>query len=479
MATKKKEYTPTVVPPVPYIEPPEGSAAHFWPEDPWDVNLPSSPGFISDFVAHCRGYETPTAYCIWSAIFYLSSVIKREAWIEWGYGKMFCNFFIILVGPPGIVKKGTVMELGFEVFDGVRKHLRDPNFKEMKRFNVLRNKASAEALVSVMAENRKKHGEHFDFVDAGGNLKLVKGKPIRYHRTSEISIIVPELATMLSRADYARPITTVLMDLYDCKDSWEVSTQSRGKEVLTNLCTNFFGGVTPKGLAKSIPEEASEDGFLSRCALVYQKTTNRCYPEPIITGPTVEELSKKLAWIAENTIGVHKFSPEAKLFYGEWYKKWRKMLESSDRPYASSRMAVQARQLSLIIKASRFSKEPIIELDDIKDAVKIIEKTAGTYKGLFERVDSNVFFDKLSVVEGKIFRKKKMKRREILTTTRNTSEELNAILGHLVQAGRIKIYRNGVEETFVSKDGKEEYRWVNGVKQIQTEQDEHEATNEE
>jgi hypothetical protein len=329
-----------------------------------------------------------------------------------------------------------------------------------------------------MAENRKKHGDYYDFVDAQGNPKLVGGKPIRYHRTSEISIIVPELATMLSRADYARPITTILMDLYDCKDVWEVSTQARGKEILTNLCTNFFGGVTPKGLAKSIPEEASEDGFLSRCVLVYQKATNRCYDEPIITGPSTEDLSRKLAWIAENTLGVHHFTPEAKAFYSDWYRKWKKMLESADRPYASSRMAVQARQLSLILKASRFSKEPVIEIEDIRDAVRIIEKTAATYKGLFESVDSNSFFDKLSVVERKINVKKKIKRRDLLTGTRYTSEELNAMISHLVQTGRVKVFRDGSEQSYCSKDGKEEYRWINGMKKIQQEADDDAAAEE-
>jgi DNA replicative helicase MCM subunit Mcm2 (Cdc46/Mcm family) len=262
------------------------------------------------------------------------------------------------------------------------------------------------------------------------------------------------------------------MDLYDCKDQWEVTTQIRGKELLTNLCTNFFGGVTPKGLARSVPEEASEDGFLSRCVLVYQKSTNRVYSEPKIVGPSTEELSKKLAWIAEKTFGVHSFSPEAKKFYDKWYKEWRKILESAERPYASSRMAVQARQLSLVLKASRFSPSPIIELQDIEDATKIIEKTAGTYKGLFEKVEVNAFFDKLSVLESRFMKKKKLNRRELLVNSRYTSEELNELLSHLVQTGRVRIFRNGTESSYASKDGKEEYRWVNGVRPLQEVQDE-------
>jgi hypothetical protein len=452
--------------PIPYSEPAPGCKEHFWDPDPWDKNLPTEPGFISDFVAHCRGYETPTAYCIWSAIYYLSSTIKREAWLKWGYGRMYANFFVILVGPPGIVKKGTVMELGYDVFKDVRKHIKDPNFREMKRFNVLRNKASAEALVTVMAENRKKHGEYYDFVNGNGEKKLVNGKPIRYHRTSEISIIVPELATMLSRADYARPITTLLMDLYDTKDSWEVSTQARGKEILTNLCTNFFGGVTPKGLARSVPEEASEDGFLSRCALVFQKGTSRCFDEPIPAGPSTEELTKKLSWIAENTIGEHDFSHEARLYYKHWYKSWKEALASSDRPYASSRMAVQVRQLSLILKASRFGVGNVISEQDVRDAVNIMEKTAATYKGLFDGVDGNVFFDKLAVVERRIQSRGKVNRRELLTACHRTADELNAILSHLQQTGRIKILRGKEEVAYASKDGKEEYKWISGAKTL-------------
>ncbi len=425
-----------------------------------------------------RGYETPTAYCIWAAIFYISSVIKREAWIEWGYGKLFSNFFIILVGPPGIVKKGTTMWQGYDIFKDCRKFISDPNLKEMKRFNVLRNKASAEALVSTMAENRKKHGEHYDFVDKNGNPLLLNGKSVRYHRTSEISIIVPELAVMLSRADYAKPVTTTLMDLYDCHDTWEVTTQIRGKELLTNLCTNFFGGVTPKGLSKSVPEEASEDGFLSRCILVYQKSTNRIYSEPRRVGPTTEELSKKLAWIAEKNLGVQTLSEKARKLYDLWYKKWRKALESSERPYASSRMAIQALQLSMILKASRFSTEPVIEEEDIENATRLIEKTASTYSALFSNVDSNGFFEKMAVIERRIWNKRKITRRELLLNSRNTADELNSFLSHLYQAGRIRIYRAGEEQSFLSRDGKEEYRWKSGTKLLSEEEEDERASEE-
>ena len=469
MPPKRKEPEKLPYIPVPYKEPEADSKEHFWPEDPWDENLPSTPGFINDFVAHMRGYETPTAYCIWAAIFYISSVIKREAWIEWGYGKLFSNFFILLVGPPGIVKKGTTMWQGYDVFKDCRKFISDPNLKEMKRFNVLRNKASAEALVSTMAENRKKHGEHFDFLNSKGEVMLVNGKPVRYHRTSEISIIVPELAVMLSRADYAKPVTTTLMDLYDCHDTWEVTTQIRGKELLTNLCTNFFGGVTPKGLSKSVPEEASEDGFLSRCILVYQKSTNRVYSEPRRVGPSTEELSRKLGWIAEKNLGVQELTAKARSYYDSWYKRWRKELESSERPYASSRMAIQALQLSLVLKASRFSSEPVIEEKDIIDATRLIEKTSGTYQALFSNVESNGFFEKMASVEKKIFSKKRITRRELMVGSRRSADELNSYLSHLHQTGRIKIYRNGTEETYLSKDGKEEYRWRNGTRPLSEE----------
>lgn len=458
---EKESFTP-----VPYVEPKHGSPECFWPNDPWDLCLPSSPGFIGDFVAHMRGYETPTAYCIWAAIFFLAAVIKREAWIEWGYGKMFTNFYVILIGPPGIAKKGTTMWAGYNIFKDARKYISDRNLREIKRFNVLLNKASAEMLVTTMLENRKRHGEFYDFLDKDGNVKLVDGKPIRYERTSEISIIVPELAVMLSRADYAKPITTTLMDLYDCHEKWEVATQARGTETLKYLCTNFFGGVTPKGLAKSIPEEASEDGFLSRCILVYQKGTNRIYPRPRMVGPSQEELSKKLAWVAEHTLGKHTFEKDAQDLYDSWYVRWRRDLELADRPFASSRMAVQVIQLALIMKASRYSTEPVIKKEDVANAIAIVEKTAKSYTGLFDNVEMNGFFDKLGPLGRKLQRKGMMTRKALLTSTRNPVEDLNTMLNHLHQAGKIKIIKDGHEQRFISKDGDEEYHWIKGACQI-------------
>jgi hypothetical protein len=445
-------------PPIPYVEP--KGKDRFWFPDPWDEFLPSSPGFISDFVAHTRGYEVPTAYALWTAISFLAATIKREAWLEWGYKQLFSNFYVLLVGPPAM-KKGTAMNLMLPIFEGCRSHLGDHNFSEIKRFNIIRDKASPEYLVNQMAEFAKKHGRYYDYTDAKGQPLLIKGKPIRYFRTAEVMIVVNELATMMGKSDYNRSMIDILLAIYDTLDRWDTGTIKRGKESLPRLCTNLLGGITPKAMQSSIPETAMEDGFLSRCSLVYQISTSRVYPVPQMAGPSLEEMQIRLAWIARNSIGLQVLSKEAFSVYDHWYRDWKKAQDDTFvHQFASSRMGVQILQLAMILKASRYSQANVIEEVDVRDAIRIITATVDTHRDLFNRVDSNAFWDKLSTLEEYLHKKGSVPRRQLLTNSKITSEELNALVSHLQQSGKIRIMRGGEESSYVSKDGKEVYKWI-------------------
>ncbi len=100
--------------------------------------------------------------------------------------------------------------------------------------------------------------------------------------------------------------------------------------------------------------------------MVFQRRSARRFSMPIKTGLDVTELSKRLAWIAENTLGEHALAPDAKAAYDEWYETWKDDLEESiDQPYASSRFDVQVLKLALVLKASRYDSGRLIAKQDI------------------------------------------------------------------------------------------------------------------
>jgi hypothetical protein len=368
--------------------------------------------------------------------------------------------YVIFVGPPGVVKKGTTINHGLKVFQKCYDALSTPAARMLKgmiaekngngeltyNYRIVKNKATPEALVAKM--NVKKR-----VITMNGS----KRKP-----TSEVCIVVPELATMLGKKDYASTTTELLMDLYDPQDDWHNETIGRGSEHLRYLCTNFLGATTPKGLQQSIPTVATEDGFISRCIMVFQRRSARRFPVPIKTGLGIDELSKRLAWIAEHTIGEHTLAPDAEATYDTWYDAWKDDLENIiDQPYASSRFDVHVLKLALCLKASRYDEGKLISKQDILDAIKIMTRTAATYPAMFEEVKSDVFWQKLAKVEKYIKHKKKATRKEILNSQRITAQELDSIMTHMLQASTVEVVRSkGRVAEYAKRTGDEVYRYI-------------------
>jgi len=453
--------------PTPFCEGALPKKERFWESgpwhytDPWDANLPKTPGFISDFCSHLRGYETPTAFALWASIFFISSAIKREAWISWADEKLFANFYVIFVGPPGVVKKGTTISHGLKVFQECYTHIKNPAIRVLKgnealkngngelsyNFRIIKNKATPEALVHKMDTRKKRPVE----------IGSTKRKP-----TSEVCIVVPELATLLGKKDYASTTTELLMDLYDPQDDWHNETIGRGSEHLRYLCTNFLGATTPRGLQQSIPAVATEDGFISRCIMVFQRRSARRFPMPIKAGLGIDELAKRLAWIAEHTLGEHTLDDGAQAVYNDWYGKWKDDLETSiEQPYASSRFDIQVLKLALVLKASRYDEGKVISRQDVTDAIRIMQRTAATYPAMFGEVRTDAFWMKLDKVERYLKQKKKASRKDILNGQRITASELDIIITHMLQASTIEIVRkDGATVDFSKRTGDEVYRYI-------------------
>lgn len=444
----------------------------FWPVEPWDVNLPKPAGFLNDFVFYTRGVAAPTPFAFWTAVSLVASVLKREAWIPWGLKHLYPNFYIILVAPPGIAKKGSIMGHGVDLLLGSKKYYVSANVAVMKNLKILRNKATPEALAVAMLPEKRV----YELRDAQGRVvRGEDGRPRVYKPTSEISIIVPELESMLGKVEYTRGMTGFLMDIYDPHDTWEVNTISRGKEVLRNLCTTFIGATTPIGLKKSISDVALEDGFLCRSTLVFQARATRRYSMPRVVdgGPPKEEMMRRLAWIGENMMGAFSLTSDAQTFYDTWYEKFMdEMEERSEHAYAYSRMDIQVLKLALIIRASRYDPGKEISKQDIETAVNIIQRTALTYGQLFRDVDSAAFMGKIDRVGDYLRKRTKASRGKLLASTRLTADEISSAINNLLQAGKIEVWRDGRKQQFPGRDCKEEYRWIGGNGHQQEEDDE-------
>jgi len=453
--------------PVPYDEEAIPVERRKWVADYHDQLIPERKGFISDFVYHTRGIMTPTLASIWSALYVMQSAIKREAWLQWYPRPMYTNQYIIIIGAAGKVKKTTVVsDVGLPMLKKFRSYIRDRNLYEMKQITIVKDKSTPEALITAMLPENKGNGDYF-LQDAKGEWIMdAEGKAIRYTRTSEVSILISELSVMLSKRSYADSMIENLLDLYDPRDEWEWRREGKGIKILRNTCTSLIGGTTVDGFRSSIPNAAKGDGFLSRTVLVYCPDSKRKYPMPFLPegAPDGEEMAKRLAWVAEHTLGEFHLTNDALQLYNKWYMIYSKRLD--DDPSlagAMSRMDVNVLKTALLLRAGRYeATEPVVDTGDVMDAIKIVEATYMSVPYLIGQLDDDVIMSATAKAEVFLKRARKIARPRFLSGMRIRSDLATLVVQEMIARGEVAVEYKGQRILAALGHSEEEYVWIGG-----------------
>lgn len=434
----------------------------FWRQGPYayndvgDVLLPRKKGLVTDFTYYLRGWEVPTLYCIWSTLFMVSSVIKRDAWLPWADSYFYPNLYVLLIGPAGLVKKSTAIFKGLPALKSFPNYLKDPIAREVKRLRIIKDKATPEAMLQTMATGRDRP------------VKLKNGATVQVPDTSETAVIVSELSTLANQQKYNVSIIETLTDLYDPHDEWSWETKTSGAYKLRSVYTTLLAATTPAGFRSSIPRQAAEDGFLSRCTTVYQPGTSRIFaiPQKTNDGPCEEDLSKRIAWIAENVKGPMSLSKNAFDVYEYWYRGFRKQLRGEpELGGIKSRIPIHVLKVAMLLHAQSFPET--LEIDDltVEDAIALVEST---YHASPEILNATA----VSKVRGRISKlvkflqgrpEQKATRKKCLQNTVLKSVELDTIIIHLYNRGELEITLDGEYLTQATGKLHEEYRLIDGL----------------
>lgn len=450
------------MPPVPYNETAVPDNKRDWVYDYGERAVPSRRGFITDFVYHSRGYETPTLGVIWSALFILSSAIKREAWIQWSPRPLYPNLYMMVIGPAGRVKKTTaVVDLGLPILEEFANHISDVNIAAMKNICIMKDKATPEALLDGMLPENRPGGDHF-IVNENGDFVLGKdGKSLVYKKTSETALVISELSTFLTKRSYGEGTLQLLIDLYDCRDSWEWRTRGQGVKKLRQTYTTFIAGTTVDGMRSSIPQAAMGDGFMSRTIPIYVPYTKRQYPYPHLAygAPTTRELARRLAWIASRAIGEYSLTPEADAEYQRWYAHHHRTM--NDNPGLSgsmSRMDTNLLKVALLCRVNRYEGiDPTIELCDIQDAIQLMDVTYSSVPFLLSQLDPDIVMMESGKIYDLLRRKKRVQRKYCLSSLRMRSDVLTAVIEELISRGVARVEFEGTTYSHVGGRSTEEY----------------------
>lgn len=448
-------------PPVPYIA--RRNVGEEWKPEFWDRHLPQA-GFITDFVYATRGIESPTNFCAWTAVFLLSSLLKRDAWLKWFPGVLFPNLYILFVAPPRICPKSTPIILCEKyIYKKMFTHFNDPLQRKGKELNIVHSRATMEALYKELVPKI----ESVNIIGPSGQFETRQ-----LDMGSKLCIMASEFSTFLGRAQYSIGLVDKLTDWYDCKDEDDSFTISGGEVQLKDLYVTILGGTTFDGLKLSIPPEALKGGFISRLIIVLNRKETRRFAFPIeIPGaPSFDELSKRLAWIVENAQGEFTFSPKATQRYKEWYDEFKdKLAEGYYGEMDRSRMDTNVLKLSVVMHVQRYTTDREITIDDFNDAVQMIESSADPEENPLEDVGTTVY----ERIYGSVLKKfqklesgDKLSFRKILRDVSPEKKGGNTLhikeaINQLWSEGRVRAYNGPTMINHrLSFASNEEYEWM-------------------
>lgn len=458
--------------------------------DPFEDFLPKQPGFVRDFVMGLWNSEAPVAYAAWVAVWCLAMSVKRDAWVQWlPDSPLFPNFYIILSGPPSS-KKGAAIGRGVGVYmraigpmstpepkeqaGSYKGLLTEPAVMHMKtHVPLIFDSATSRPIKSALAYKRRRkagsfYGDEIILQDAEGKDLLDEdGHIVKYEKTSELGVVTEELSTFLGRQKYNEGIVPLMLSVYNTDKYKEDRTGEHGIIKMRNLCTSWLAGTTASSFQDAVAETARGDGFFSRATIVHQdRKWQRFFPPPQWPWlPGVEELARRLAYVAEATLGEHVLTPEADVRAKAWYDEHCDNLETQiEMSHFWSRKDTQLLKLALLMKAQRYPEpgEFDITLADLEDAITLLDATAALAPRILEDHTTQAKQSQLDRVLGHLRKHggelPRVRLQKLCVNNGINAQELNRILGELMSYQKVSVWRGGVVQSYVTAKNDEVYK---------------------
>lgn len=324
------------------------------------------PDWIEAFEAYTRFGEAPSKMYRWCATSAIAGALRRKVWLDQVYFRWYCNEYIILVAPPGIVSKSTTVEIAMSLLRRVEGIKFGPDV------------ITWQALVK-------------SFAGAGEKFSLPDGTELEM---SPLTIASSEFGNLMAPGD--REMVDLLVSLWDGREgAFRKETKGSGNDEVINPWINMIACTTPAWISGNFPEYMIGGGFMSRCIFVYaeEKRNYVAYPGMAVAGIDIAkmeaDLIQDLTQIAALS-GEFGMTQEAVEWGTDWYKrhfetKGNGLLDDSRFGGYVARKQTHLHKLAMIFSASR-SEDLIITVTDLKRAEQELTELESDLPQVFDRV---------------------------------------------------------------------------------------------
>lgn len=274
--------------------------------------------------------ESPEQFHLWTGLSIIASAVRRNVWLDQGTHILYPNMYVILIGPPGRVRKSTSIRLG--------RHL----LIDIDGIHFGADSVTREELIKALAK--------ISVTSTQAAMTL--------HSTELSSLIEPSGIKMIQ----------FLTDIFDGDFKWRYSTKHQGKDVINNPVLNILAATTPTWIADGLPADIVGHGFISRVLFVYGADRRFLKPFP---GKLDGELGKNLRADLDHISrieGTFKWGEGSKVCYSEIYEEIDKTKPKDYRVEGfHNRKDIYTLKVAMLLSIAR-SDDLIMQTGDIKTA---------------------------------------------------------------------------------------------------------------
>lgn len=330
------------------------------------------PHWLKAYCEFTATSEAPLDFHFWTGISTIAAVLRRRIWRDELLFKWTPNFYIVFVGPPGIVTKSTTLNIGYKLLEKVPGIVFGP-------------------------DSMTWHGLAKKFEDAV-EYAVMNGGTAHEVRIlmSPLTCSISELGTFLKPDDKA--LISFLTDVWDGKERpFAHDTGYSGKIKVENPWLNVIGATTPEWLQDNFPVSMLQQGIGSRIVFVYGETKRHltAYPSraqklrTLDWADTEKKLIEDLVAISK-LIGPVELTDEAYKWGEDWYQKLNnsgrtQQMASSRYSGYFARKQTHLHKLAMVLCAAQ-RDTLLIEREDLEMADKILETTEHSMIKVFESV---------------------------------------------------------------------------------------------
>lgn len=299
----------------------------------------------------------------WCGIAALAGALRRRVWIDMKRYRIYPNFYVVLVAPPGVVAKSTTIDIAMKLLRGVPGVKFGPDV------------ITWPALVSAFAAA----SEQFEL---GGN----------WYPQSALTLEASELGSLINPQD--REMVNLYITLWDGRDQFDKVTKHSGSDTVMGPWINMAAATTPHWIADNMPTATIGGGLTSRMIFVYgdRKEKFIAFVDEHVNDKdpgTAKALQEDLIEISQNLLGPMTFTKEAREWERQRYEKFWKttvlnMNTDTLEGYAA-RKQTHIFKTAIVLSASR-SNDRIITAEDLQIATAMLESLEPDMQKVFSKI---------------------------------------------------------------------------------------------